>query len=310
MYVSPEEFPQFAQRIAQRVDPEKECLLLLVAEHHQRELTCMVQGLNAMQVRFIGGLFPLVIGNGRPRSEGMVVKVLPAPWRPIIVPLLSKGNFELPSLSPCREGNCHTALVLVDGLTPNLTAFLGYLQNSLGPNLAYLGAGAGSASYKQLPCLISNAGVFADAAMVLLTGCESEQRVSEGWKSVYGPLVVTKAEGNVIRELNWRPALEVYRKAVQNCSGSPLETQYFTEVASGFPLGMQRANQRHVIRTPVGFSADGGVICCGEIPGNAVLELLELEPGGLRHGVQRMARKSTFTPNHRNAEGLIFSGVG
>jgi small ligand-binding sensory domain FIST len=103
-------------------------------------------------------------------------------------------------------------------------------------------------------------------AGVALTGDVSfDVAVSQGCRPIGEPLMVTKAEGNVLQELGGRPPLEVLRETLSRC---PPDDQrlarhslfaglVMTEGRSGYKRG------DFVIRNLMGFDQDSGSLVLG-----------------------------------------------
>jgi hypothetical protein len=90
-----------------------------------------------------------------------------------------------------------------------------------------------------------------------------------------GPLVVTKAEGNVIKQLNWQEALKVYGETIAADCGQIIRTDNFFDIAKGYPFGMIREQDEDVVRDPIACNDQGELICVGEVPSNSVLYILK-----------------------------------
>ncbi|MBC7340230.1 MAG: histidine kinase, partial [Firmicutes bacterium] len=56
--------------------------------------------------------------------------------------------------------------------------------------------------------------MFAGGAILAATDQTVAVGVEHGWQAFQGPYVATRAEGTRLKELNWRPAFDVYRQAV------------------------------------------------------------------------------------------------
>jgi len=101
------------------------------------------------------------------------------------------------------------------------------LYENYGMQTNYFGGGAGSLSLEQMPCVFSNDGVFQDAAVFALLRMESRIGVRHGWNKVDGPFIVTKAEGNIIKEINWKNPFEVYKQVVETHSNKQFNDDNF-----------------------------------------------------------------------------------
>jgi small ligand-binding sensory domain FIST len=104
------------------------------------------------------------------------------------------------------------------------------------------------------------------AAAVALTGDVSfDVVVSQGCRPIGEPLMVTKADGNVLQELGGRPPLEVLRETLSRC---PPDDQRLARHAlfAGLVMSEGRAAYKRgdfVIRNLMGFDQDSGSLVVG-----------------------------------------------
>jgi small ligand-binding sensory domain FIST len=104
------------------------------------------------------------------------------------------------------------------------------------------------------------------AAAVALTGeVEFDVVVAQGCRPIGEPLIVTKAEGNVLQELGGRPPLEVLRATLAQC---PPEDQRLARSAlfAGLAMSEGRTGYKRgdfLIRNLLGFDQDTGSLMLG-----------------------------------------------
>jgi hypothetical protein len=120
-----------------------------------------------------------------------------------------------------------------------------------------------------------------------------------------GPLVATRTRRNVIAELNWRPALDVYREVVEKDSGQRLTEQIFYDVRQRYPFGIHREGCEDVVRDPIAFTERGELVCVGDVPENAVLNVLTGRKADLVAAARRAVRDCRADPSARPAHCLV-----
>lgn len=104
------------------------------------------------------------------------------------------------------------------------------------------------------------------AAGVALTGeVEFDVAVAQGCRPIGDPLIVTKAEGNVLQELGGRPPLEVLRETLSRC---PPDDQRLARQAlfAGLVMSEGRSGYKRgdfLIRNLLGFDQDSGSLVLG-----------------------------------------------
>lgn len=225
---------------------------------------------SGLGIPVFGGLFPSVIFEGRACTRGAVLIGHEA--RTHVVAIDISGPIA-PGQDWARhlEG-LHTIVAYLDATCPS-----GHLMRALfdarGANATWCGGGAGGLDFIRRPAVITPDGLRSGVAV--LAGIDTNTRlgVTHGWKPFGDPLLVTESRGNDIVTLDWRPALEVYREAVEHRSGMRFEQQDFFDLASRFPLMIERFGAEGVVRDPL-TALDGGAIrCAGDIPQHSTVRV-------------------------------------
>ncbi len=269
--------PEAIRAAAAELDLGPRALLtVLVAEKGAPDLEGIVAALRDLDVEFFGGLFPGLIEGQSHVDEGALLIVQPSDTPPLLITGLHDADFEIPAIEPLDTTafGTQTAFVLVDGLTANVSRLLAELHGRLGNTVHYVGGGAGSLSLVQRPCVFTRNGVYQDAAVVGFVARQSRFGVRHGWKQLAGPIVATRSHGNVVQELNWRNAYEVYAETIQPYLDEALTEDGFFDATKGFPFGIFKEGLEDVVRDPIAKGANGELLCVGEVPENAVLNIL------------------------------------
>lgn len=291
---------------AQNHDPSTS-FLILIAEKTAPNLNKFIEELNALNISFMGGIFPSLISGKKHHDTGFIIQHLTHIQKPIVVTDLSKPREKLNQISIPKTNQKLTQFVLVDGIADNISNFLFEMYNSCGNSVNYLGCGAGSLSLKSQNCLFSNEGVFKNAAIICLLNKQSKLGVRHGWEKIEGPFVATKTEGNTIHELNWKPAFEFYKELIYTYSETEIEKKSFLDVAKSYPFGIYKEDSEFIVRDPIAVE-NKSIICIAEVPENTILYLLTSNKEKLL-----AAASSTFKPCERsisNAQtGLIFDCI-
>jgi hypothetical protein len=254
-----------------------EVVAIFVGEKNKPDLEALVAELNQNDIEFIGGIFPAIIHDDQKYEEGTVCTVLPALEKPFLIKGLNNAQIELPDFGQAgasQDGKT-TAVILVDGLTSGIASFLAEMFNRLGNSVSYFGGGAGSLTLQQEPCVFTPSGVFQDAAIVTFVPRQISLGVQHGWQKIAGPVMATKTRQNVIVELNWRNAFEVYQEVVEADSGATLTTEAFFDTAKGYPFGIYKEGSEEIVRDPIIATDAGELVCVGEVPENAPLNILK-----------------------------------
>jgi len=181
---------------------------------------------------------------------------------------------------------------LVDGLTSEVTTYLQKLYHYYGNAIPFMGAGAGSISLIQQPCVFTNDGMFQDAAVLFPMKLRMNLGVKHGWEKLAGPIVATRTENNIIHELNWKNAFEVYRDIVEKDAKEKFTDENFFAIAKGYPIGKIREIGENVCRVPLSLTKEGALVCLGRVPENTVLYIMKGTGSTLVASAEKAVQKS------------------
>jgi len=278
MYVSTRNSEEIVSAVTKMEMKEGDVVAIFLGEKNRPDVARIISGLNKGGIDFIGGIFPGIIHGDKRYEEGAVMMTMPVLKKPFLIKGLDTEEIELPDFGEVFGEDLstqYTAMILVDGLTSNIALFLAEMFNQLGNSVHYFGGGGGSLSLQQEPCLFCPEGFFQDAAIVSFVKLESNLGVRHGWKEIKGPMVATRTEKNIIIELNWENAFDVYRETVEADSGRKLTAENFFDIAKGYPFGIRKEGEEHIVRDPIAVNEKGELICVGEVPENTALSIMK-----------------------------------
>jgi hypothetical protein len=252
--------------------------------------------LRKIPLPLFGGIFPGIIhGKEKMETGSIVVGIKSAVDLHIIRGLSDKDadydvmiDKEIPGI-----GSTRTMFVLVDSLAKRVGSFISSLFNIFGAELNYVGGGAGSLSMKQKPCLFTNEGLIRDSAILARLDLKSGIGVSHGYTSVGGPFKATETDGNIIRSLDWKPALEVYKNFVDRHSKMILREDNFYDLASTYPFGITKMGTERVVRDPAMIGENQSLICVGEIPEGSFIDIMKGDESSLLAAAARALDRSS-----------------
>lgn len=233
--------------------------------------------LEKIPVPVFGGIFPALIYGTERMETGTIVLGLSREARTTVIKGLSDSETDYINMLDEQipeAGDVKTMFVFVDGFAKRIGAFISSLFNVFGLENNYIGGGAGSLSMRQKPCLFSNRGLLRDCAVLALLDIPSGVGVSHGWESVSGPFRVTKSEQNRVIKLDWRPAFEVYKEVVEEHAHEVIDKKNFFDIAKAFPFGITKLGAERVVRDPFMVGADNSLVCVGEVPQGAFVDIL------------------------------------
>lgn len=128
--------------------------------------------------------------------------------------------------------------------------------------------------------------------------------VRHGWRPLGRPLLVTRAEGNMIWELDGRPALETY--LAERDGHAEIDRPMFSGKVMDRPLGLPTAAGRYDVRHILG-EEDGGLRMFGYVPEQSVVQVMSSDGAQLLAGARRAAEEARAQLGLAPRGSLVFS---
>ena len=244
--------------------------VLILCVDTSQDLSHFNRFLQHYSLPIIGGLFPGLIWQDQTLEQGCLVIGFNVEVRYQINHKISNKQNCRPSIPP-QKGE--TLLVFIDGLSDQIETCIQHLYDWVGNDHSVIGAGAGSLSLQQKPCILCNDGVFEDAMLVASLPAQIDISIAHGWQQVAGPFLATSVDGNLVKEINYQPAFDVYKSNIAEHLHIDITEKDFFEHASSFPLGVHRLDDDMLIRDPIKLT-EKGILCVGAIPENSMLYIL------------------------------------
>lgn len=225
-----------------------------------------------------GGLFPAVIHEQAVHHSGWLLYAVIGKMTVDCTQHISLTNTRSVNKTQVTDAstitNDEVKLVVVDGHANGISSFLTQVYASSSVSTKFFGGGAGSLASTTTRCIICNAGLLRDAAVVIQLAGRSGIGVSHGWRATSPILRATSTSGNTVHELNFRPALDVYREIIQSEFNATIDPDDLIGSASMFPLGIRRMGGSIIVRDPIAATEEGGLVCVGEFDDNCFVYVL------------------------------------
>lgn len=185
-----------------------------------------------------------------------------------------------------QEGLKHV-FVMFGGITLNGSAIATGV-NSVNKSLCITGGLAGD-GFRFDHCVVmcdgparqslaAAVGFYGDGFRIQI-GCKG------GWDEFGAERTVTRSEGNVVYEIDDKPAITLYEAYLG---------EYITDLpASGllFPLSVkERGDDKEVIRVMMAVNGDGSITFAGDVPQNATVRLMKTNVNNMIDGAETVAR--------------------
>jgi hypothetical protein len=253
--------------------------VIFIAENTPLNIEDLIKEANTQNIPIAGGIFPMILHDDCYLDDGIILKRFQTAKEAVIIKNLNQYGLEvqLPELTE----NINSCIILLDGLMKNISVFLDRIYEEYWKNINYIGAGCGTISLIQKPCVFTNEGLFENAGILILIESEINLGVKHGWEKFSGPFIANKVEGNKIIELNWRPAFEIYKEEVEKHSGQNITIDNFFDISKAYPFGIYREGKEDIVRDPLSVNEDGSLTCIGEVGANVALNILNGDKASL-----------------------------
>jgi hypothetical protein len=183
----------------------------------------------------------------------------------------------------------HAVIVLSQGVEVNGSALIDGIRAAVGPDVVVTGGLAGDAGAFERTVTYRN-GDVGDRAVIGIGLRGDVVRVAHGsfggW-STFGPTrKVTRSDGNVLHELDGKPALEVYKSYLGDYAADlPASGLLFP-----FALLHDATSESGIIRTLLGVDETAGSLTmAGDVPEGGYVKLMHADTDGLVAGAERAA---------------------
>ncbi|MGE5466550.1 MAG: FIST signal transduction protein [Ignavibacteria bacterium] len=263
-------------------------LLALLPESEKGTVPELQKQCRAAGIPVAGALFPQLIRDGGLADKGALLLRVPGPPPMLIENVgapdaVERVRAQVVSYVEGSLGDADGSLFCVfDALAPNIGTHLDSWYLSLADRVRYFGVNAGNERFVQEPCLFDAERFVADAVLLQVLPSHPGACLEHGYAVPPHAITATSASGNSIVQINWRPALEVYREIMQEQYGVAIDRENFYGNAVHFPFGILRADGEVLVRIPVALGEKGEIICVGEIQPNSLLTLLDARAGSGR----------------------------
>ena len=226
--------------------------------------------LRSAPVPVFGGLFPGVIYDGQTHDLGAVL-IGHAEAARVFDVELAVDNYDAEKWVS-GIANARTVICYLDATCPT-GALMRELFRNRTEQAVWCGGGAGSLDFVRQPVIITPRGLLEGAAVFACLDAPTTLGITHGWSAFGPPMLVTEARGNDVVTLDWRPAFEVYREAVEGHSSQKFDEEGFFTLASRYPLVLERFGKEGVVRDPLEALPSGELRCAGDIPTHSTVRV-------------------------------------
>jgi len=206
---------------------------------------------------------------------------------------LSAGYAEAQRQATSRGLPASTTVILVDGLAGTGDRVVSSVLRSTRAFQQIVGGAAGDEGAFSATHVGMGARATSDAAAVLHFFGAQRWGVGVDHGLTAGPErhVVTRSEGNVVREIDGRPAFELYR-AHAKARGIVLEPDSAGPYLMANELGLFFLDELRTARAPLSVTAGGGLSCAADVPEGTTICVLEGRPDAMVAAAKHAAEEA------------------
>lgn len=253
-----------------------------------------------------GGIYPMVTYQEALLKHGALIVGFPEGYEATVVSDLHQvadDEFDLEDkinsqlANSINLNNTEDFIMFYDGLMTNIEDFIDCLFESLDHRISIVGGGAGNLDFIQRPCIFTNRGVESNVVLLVSLPKKLTANVAHGWKIFEGPFLVSEAQGQTVKSLNYKPAFNVYSQAIEKGGHYKFQPDNFFDIAKHFPLGIEDISSNLIVRDPI-LTTNNHLLCVGKVPINSMIYLLEGDIDTLISAAEDSAKK-TFLPRNK-----------
>ncbi len=194
-------------------------------------------------------------------------------------------------------GNSKTRNIRTDDVITGIKEVVGY-------RIPIVGGSAGDDLRLEGTYEFANGKVYEDS--VITTIIMSDVKFSYVSKHGYCPtsnvFLVSKTKGDIILELNGKPALEEYAKAL-NMNIEDVRKNIFG-IGMQFPFGFSDVEGQYIIKAP-GIVIENGLLCAAKVPQNTILSIMKANKEDLLRATKEAIEETKNVLNGKLAFGFI-----
>ncbi len=176
-----------------------------------------------------------------------------------------------------KDPNIRLLIMLPDGLAGNGADIVRGVQKVLGEKFPVVGGSAGDDFLFQKTYEYFNDRLLTGA--VVGVGLSGDFTfgigVRHGWMPIGASMKVTKSKGNVLFDLDDKPAINIYEEYFGKGKAQMLREEPLARIAITYPLGMKtEESDEYLIRDPITVDEKGAITCAAEIPEGSTIRLM------------------------------------
>lgn len=193
-----------------------------------------------------------------------------------------------------RRGLAHcSTIVLVDGLGGFGEGLVDGLRKATRPYQQVIGGAAGDEAAFKATRVWLNAREVTPGAVAFHVFSRQALTVGlgTGLRSASQRMVVTRATGNVVEEIDGRPAVEAYERFAKE-RGRPFDRHAPGRFLIDHEIGLYFLDELRFARAPLTVRADGALVCAANVPSGSSIAILDGDAKGLVEAAENAGKEA------------------
>jgi hypothetical protein len=226
-----------------------------------------------------------ISGAGPSKTDSVVVMLLSTDTITISVSVtehvsdsgIQTGIALYEELARTHNKQIELVTIFADGLTANPAEIIRGIEKVANRHIPIVGGSAGDNGKFVQTFQYCNGHVYSKAVvgMAFSGALLFAIGVRHGWVPIGTPKQVTAAQGTLIKEIDGRPAIELYEEYLGKDEAARLSEVTLGEIALSYPLGVRdAASGEMLLRAPFFVDTDGGITCGGEVMVGDTVQLM------------------------------------
>jgi len=201
---------------------------------------------------------------------------------------------------------CSTTIALVDGLSGAGERFVeSIVDNTMALHQVVGGAAGDEGKFKATQVgRADQAASDSATALHVFSNAPWGIGIGHGLGPTTARMRVTRAQGNVVHEIEGRPAFEAYRDHARE-RGVKLEPKTAGEYLINNELGILVGANVSRARAPLSVGEDGSLTCAAEVPQGAYVSILDGKPDAMVEAASSAAKEAVANLQGRKPAGVL-----
>jgi len=175
----------------------------------------------------------------------------------------------------CKNVRRNLSIIFSDGLISDATNLVNGLQENLGRSFPLVGAGASDNFTFKKTFQYFNKELLSESCCGALFGggINFGHGIKHGWKPLGKIRSVTNSRGNVVKDIDGRPAVKLYEDYL--AKDAPELARELRRISIFYPIGIYLPGEReYLLRNVISIKDDGSLVTQGDIPQDSKIRLM------------------------------------